>query len=216
MEFPRRTVSGLQRIIEFFVVGLVVGVVTAVFAPWQVTVLAAWIGGGLWFLVSVWPSILRFDAAQTEAVALREDPSREVARFVLLLASVASLVGTGFELVEARDREGWNKVLFVSVAVGTVVVSWAIVHTLFTLRYAHAYYTPPIGGIDFKSGESHRPDYHDFAYVAFTVGMTFQISDTDVRSTEMRRVVLRHALLSYLFGAVILAVAINVVAGLLQ
>jgi uncharacterized membrane protein len=190
--------------------------VVAAFAPWQVTVLAAWIGGGAWFLASVWPALLRFDAAQTEAVALREDPSREVARFVLLLASIASLVGTAFELVEARDRDGWNKVLFVSVAVGTVVVSWAIVHTLFALRYAHAFYTPPIGGIDFKSGPEHRPDYHDFAYVAFTVGMTFQISDTDVRTREMRRVVLRHALLSYLFGAVILAVAINVVAGLLQ
>jgi uncharacterized membrane protein len=212
----RRTVSGFQRIIEFFVVGLVVGVVVAAFAPWQVTVLAAWIGGGAWFLASTWWSLLRFDADQTEAVALREDPSREVARVVLLLASVASLVGTALELVQARDRDGWNKVLFVAVAVGTVVVSWAIVHTLFTLRYAHAYYTPPIGGIDFKSGEQHRPDYHDFAYVAFTVGMTFQISDTDLRTSPMRRVVLRHALLSYLFGAVILAVAINVVAGLLE
>jgi uncharacterized membrane protein len=212
----RRTVSGAQRIMEFFVVGLVVGVAVAGFAPWQVTVLAAWIGGGAWFLESTWLAILRFDAQQTESVALREDPSREVARFVLLLASIASLVGTGFELVEARDRVGWNKVLFVSVAVGTVVVSWAIVHTLYALRYAHAFYTPPIGGIDFKSGERHRPDYHDFAYVAFTIGMTFQISDTDVRTPEMRRIVLRHALLSYLFGAVILAVAINVVAGLLQ
>ena len=216
MRFVRRPASGVQRIIEFFVVGFVVGVTVAWFAPWQVTVLAAWIAGGAWFLLSTWSTILMFDPAETEALALREDPSREVARAVLLLTSIASLVGTAFELVEARDRNGWDKVLFVAVAVGTVVVSWAIVHTLFTLRYAHAYYTPPIGGIDFKSGAEHRPDYHDFAYVAFTVGMTFQISDTDARASDMRRIVLRHALLSYLFGAVILAVAINVVASLLE
>jgi uncharacterized membrane protein len=216
MRFMMRTVTAKQRMVEFVLFGFVVGVIVAWFAPWQVTVLTAWIAGGAWFLLSTWSAILRFDADQTEAVALREDPNRETARIVLLLASVASLVGTAFELFEARDREGWVKVVFVGVAVGTVVISWAIVHTLFTLRYAHAYYTPPIGGIDFKSGEGHRPDYHDFAYVAFTVGMTFQIADTDVRTSPMRRVVLRHALLSYLFGAVILAVAINVVAGLLE
>jgi len=75
--------------------------------------------------------------------------------------------------------------------------------------------TSPLGGIDFKN-DGDPPDYQDFAYVAFTVGMTFQVSDTDVQARTIRRTVLRHALLSYLFGAVILAVTINVIASLLQ
>ena len=105
--------------------------------------------------------------------------------------------------------------LLTCASVLTVSLSWAIVHTVFALRYAHAYYTAPVGGIDFKSGE-YEPDYRDFAYFAFTVGMTFQVSDTDVNSREMRHIVLRHALLSYLFGAVILGLAVNVIASLLN
>jgi uncharacterized membrane protein len=85
---------------------------------------------------------------------------------------------------------------------------------VFTLRYAHEYYTEPVGGIDFKTDEP--PDYQDFAYVAFTIGMTFQVSDTDVQGRKIRRTVLKHSLLSYLFGAVILAVLINVIAGIVK
>ena len=84
------------------------------------------------------------------------------------------------------------------------------------LRYAHVYYTPPKGGIDFKSRGVEEPDYLDFAYTAFTVGMTFQVSDTDITRREMRHQVLRHAFISFLFGAVILATTINVIAGLLN
>jgi uncharacterized membrane protein len=101
------------------------------------------------------------------------------------------------------------------VALVTVVVSWAAVHTVFTLRYAREYYEGEDGGVDFKE-PGHPPDYQDFAYLAFTVGMTFQVSDTDVTTHRMRNTVLRHALLSYLFGAVIVAMSINVVAGLLN
>ncbi len=88
-------------------------------------------------------------------------------------------------------------------------------HTVFALRYAHEFYTPPVGGIDFKT-EHELPDYQDFAYVAFTIGMTFQVSDTDIQACRTRRTVLRQALLAYLFGAVILAVVVNVIASLLN
>jgi uncharacterized membrane protein len=77
------------------------------------------------------------------------------------------------------------------------------------------YYTPPKGGIDFKSREEH-PDYRDFAYTAFTIGMTFQVSDTDITQRAMRRQVLRHAIVSFFFGAVILSTTVNVIAGLLN
>ena len=100
------------------------------------------------------------------------------------------------------------------VAALTVILSWAVVHSVFALRYAHEYYTEPIGGIDFKNPDP--PDYRDFIYVAFTVGMTFQVSDTDVQSRNVRRTVINHALLAYLFGAVILALTVNIAATLLQ
>ena len=108
------------------------------------------------------------------------------------------------------------EVVIEAMGIATIVISWLVVHTVYTLRYADLYYRPPTGGIDFKSGREYEPDYHDFAYTAFTIGMTYQVSDTDVRSPLMRRNVLRHALLSFLFGAVILATTVNVIATLLN
>ena len=90
-----------------------------------------------------------------------------------------------------------------------------VVHTVFALRYAHEYYTAPIGGVDFGD-DLGKPDYIDFAYLAFTIGMTFQVSDTAVTSRTTRRTVLRHALLAYLFGAIIVAVLVNVIGSLLS
>ena len=85
-------------------------------------------------------------------------------------------------------------------------------HTLYAARYARLYYTPPIGGVDFNDDEP--PAYSDFAYLAFTLGMTYQVSDTSLRGRAMRRTALWHALLSYLLGAVIIAATINLLAGL--
>jgi uncharacterized membrane protein len=93
-------------------------------------------------------------------------------------------------------------------------LSWGLVHTVFSLRYARSYYSRPVGGIDFN--EDDPPTYLDFAYLAFTIGMTFQVSDTNLMNKKIRRVALSHALLSYLFGAVIVALVINVVSSLLH
>jgi uncharacterized membrane protein len=93
-----------------------------------------------------------------------------------------------------------------------VALAWATVHTLFTTRYAKLYYTGRDGGIEFN--EPGPPRYTDFAYVAFTIGMTYQVSDTTLQTSQMRRTALRHALLSYVFGVGIIATTINLVAGL--
>ena len=89
---------------------------------------------------------------------------------------------------------------------------------MFSLRYAHHYYERPVGGVTFPSGDGADlgPDYRDFAYLSFTVGMTFQVSDTEITRVAIRRVVLQQALLAYLFGTVIVAMAINLVAGILS
>jgi len=156
--------------------------------------------------------ILRgMDAEQTRKWATREDPTRWVADVVVLSASVASLGGVGY-VVAAGSHSGAAALAAAVVGVLTVAASWFAVHTLFTVHYARLYYSDEPGGINFHDPEP--PRFRDFAYVAFTVGMTFQVSDTDICSTSIRATVLRHALLSYLLGAVVLAVTINLIAGL--
>ena len=87
---------------------------------------------------------------------------------------------------------------------------------MFTLRYAEAYYRGPPSGIDFGgSPADDRPDYRDFAYLAFTVGMTYQVSDTNLRNRQIRRTVLLHAVLAYLYGVIIVAAGVNIIASLL-
>jgi uncharacterized membrane protein len=118
----------------------------------------------------------------------------------------------GLVLVEAGNSSGAAKSLQAALSLASVVLSWSVVHTVFTLRYAHLYYAGSDGGVDFN--QDGPPRYADFAYVGFTIGMTFQVSDTELTATDVRVTALRHALLSYLFGAVILAATINLVAGL--
>jgi len=126
---------------------------------------------------------------------------------------VASLVGVGdLILLGAAQGDRIGPDLSIGLAIISVVLSWALVHTVFTVRYARLYYTGPAGGIDFNQQEA--PRYTDFAYLSFTIGMTFQVSDTDLQTTQIRATALGQALLSYLFGVVIIATTINLIAGL--
>lgn len=156
--------------------------------------------------------ILRRDADQTAKRATTTDPDRAASDLALLIAALASLIAVGFVLARAGRQSGIEEALWVGLGLVSVLLSWTLVHTLFTLRYAASFYGPHPGGIDFNSAEP--PDYRDFAYVAFTIGMTFQISDTTLRTPALRRLALRHALLSYVFGTGILATTINLVATL--
>jgi len=202
--------SSRRRLLGAAAVGVVAGVVAAFFGPWQFAVLAGWDVTAASLLAWIWFTIGYFSSAETRAFATREDDGRVITSVLILSASVASLVGIGLDLFKASGAHTGGRVVLLAVAVGTVALSWSVVHTVFALRYAREYYTPPVGGIDFKSDED--PDYQDFAYLAFTVGMTFQVADTDTQAHKIRRTVLRHALLSYLFGAIIVAVLVNVIA----
>lgn len=200
------------------IVGGAAGIVMAWFAAWQLSTLIGWDVAAALFVLWVWTSAGRFDPEETTRFSTREDDSRLSAQLLVVSACVVSLVGVGFDLLKASQAgTGSGHVALILAAVATVILSWATVHTVYALRYAHEYYArPPVGGIDFKSGQDYQPDYRDFAYVAFVVGMTFQVSDTDINHRTVRRTVLAHSLLAYLFGAVILAVTINVVAAIFQ
>jgi uncharacterized membrane protein len=144
---------------------------------------------------------------------MREDNCRFVADVVLVGASVASLVGVGLTLVKSGSEQGGAAAAETALAVLTVVLSWTVVHTVYMLRYARQHYMTH-GGVDF--GDDAFPDYRDFAYLAFTIGMTYQVSDTGFKNKALRRTATHHALLSYLFGTVVVAMTINVVASLVR
>jgi uncharacterized membrane protein len=198
------------RISVAVVLGVVVAIAVGNAYGWRFAV-AGWVtAAGVY---AVWTQlILRgMDADQTCRWATREDPTRWVADAVILSASVASLGGVGY-LVAAGSRSGSEAIRAAIVGILTVAASWVAVHTLYTVHYARLYYSGDPGGIDFHDPEP--PRFRDFLYVAFTVGMTYQVSDTEINLTSIRATVLRHALVSYLLGAVVLAVTINLIAGL--
>jgi uncharacterized membrane protein len=181
-------------------------------ASWSVSSLVGWDVAGLVFVLWVWLTISGADQLATARIARAEDASRAAAETVLVGAGTASLLAVAFALVQAGHSTAPGKGLLTALAVASVVLAWASVHTVYLLRYARLYFSPPIGGIDFGD---EAPDYRDFAYLALTIGMTFQVSDTDLTAKKARRVAIHHALLSYLLGTVIVAITINVVAGLL-
>jgi len=198
-------------------IGLIVAVALMWFVTWEMAVVAGWDAAALTFLIIIWSIIIGADSSHAEELATREDETRGSATVLLIGASVASLLGAGFALILAGRNSGAARVLLIAAAVLTVVLSWTVVNTVYTLRYADLHFQSKAAGIAFgDSVGRERPTYRDFAYVAFTIGMTYQVSDTTVRDPRIRRTVLSHALLSYLFGVVIVGGSVNLIAGLVR
>lgn len=194
-------------------VGLVTAVLVGTLKSWAYAPALGWAAASATYLVWVWAVIGRLDASGTAAHARREDPGRGFSDALVLAATIASFAGVALILMDASDAHGGTKAAVVAMALASVALSWFLVHTLFTLRYASIYYRDQ-AGVDFN--EEKQPRYMDFAYLGFTVGMTFQVSDTDLKTDAIRGTVLRQALLSYLLGAIVLATTINLVSGLIH
>jgi uncharacterized membrane protein len=209
---PPHTVSARTHVTVAVLVGIVVGVVVAYLTRVRYGVLAGWDATALVLIGWVWSTIWRLDAERTAQIAVFEDPTRATADLLLIVAASASLVAVGLVLASAGKVSGTAELGRTGLGLASVVLSWGVVHTVFTLKYARLYYSGPDGGVNFHQRD--RPAYSDFAYLAFTIGMTFQVSDTALESSAFRAVALRHALLSYLFGAVIVATTINLIVGL--
>lgn len=197
-----------------FVISLVSGLqlLTAILLAWDVFSAAL-------ILMSV---ILFFTtkADDVRKLAQRQDESRYVI-FLLVLGTVCvSLVGI-LLLMKPADPTMVNRSSHHGIALAGVALSWILLHTMFTLRYAHLYYTDPgiadaasqIGGLEFPDGLK-APDYPDFAYFSFIVGMTFQVSDISISSRQIRRVVLLHSIISFVFNTIIVALTISALSNL--
>jgi uncharacterized membrane protein len=208
----RRRDTAMAPLLVGALVGVVAGVTTGVYASIPPAPLVAWDVAAITYLIWTWRAIWRLDAEATAGHATIDDPTQRVSELILLVAGVVSLAAVGVVIVQAAQSHGMARALQTTIGVASVVISWLVVHTIYTLRYARLYHDGNPGGVDFNQPEA--PHYHDFAYVAFTIGMTFQVSDTNFTNSSMRTNALRHALLSYLYGTVIIATAINIVAGL--
>lgn len=194
--------------------GILVGVARG---EWHYSFAVGWIVAAGVYLVWTWLLLFGMDADQTFAHVRkrREDGTPLVSHVVVLLASAAGLAGVGY-LLAATDN-GAHRIGEALVGILSVIASWFAIHTTFALRYAMLFYTEPRHDLDAEAIDYHQstpPCYKDFAYLAFTVGMTYQVSDTDLGSARIRGSVLGHALVSFLLGAVVLASTINLVLAL--
>ena len=207
-------VSGRFRVNVCSAIGLAVGGATGVFQPWQLAVVVGWIALAAALLGWIWLEVSACDAEHTRRRSTIEDTTHITALALVITASTVSLVGVAFGLAKARHVDDTMQVVLTVCSVTAVVLSWLVVHTMFTLRFAHEYYRDDAGGLLFPGDD--QPDYGDFAYFAFTIGMAFAVSDVQITNHVMRRIALRQQLLSYLFGAVIIGLAINVMAGFVR
>jgi uncharacterized membrane protein len=180
-------------------IGLLGAIAVGVTAGWQYALAAGWIAVTLIYLP--------MSAEEIESFVQQQHPTRGPSETFVILASIASLVGVAY-LLMAPNVEGPDSVIAASVGFLSVIGSWLTVNTVFALRYALDYYTEPVGGIEFNEDE--KPTFADFAYVAFTVAVTYGVTDTALRNRQTRITGLKHSLISFLFGAVILAITIQV------
>src|SRR6476469_3182593 len=157
----------------------------------------------LFFVVTGWITLWRMDADATRDNTRRQDFRPLLEEILVVAVALCGLVGVVVLLLLRHSP------VVASIALAGVFLAWAALHLMYATRYAHLYYLDPAGGIDFNSPEP--PAYRDFLYFSYNLGMTYQVSDTSVSRTVIRGVVLRHTLLSYVFGTGILATTINLV-----
>jgi uncharacterized membrane protein len=197
--------SVVTRLAVAVIAGVVVGVGASLLSDAPVGVLAGIAGTETIFVVAGWAVLWPMDAAATRHNTRREDFRPVTDEIVVVVIALCGLVGIVVLLLQGNSQ------VAAAIALAGVFTAWAALHLMYATRYAHLYYLAPEGGIDFNSGEP--PAYRDFLYFSYNLGMTYQVSDTGVSSTTIRAVVLRHCLLSYVFGTSVLATTINLVAG---
>jgi uncharacterized membrane protein len=194
------------RIAVALPIGILSAVTVGITAGWQYAPDAGWIAAVTIYLLWTWLSVTPMSAEDIACLVQQQRPTRGPSDTFVVLASVASLIGVAY-LLMAPNVEGPDSTIAATVGFLSVIASWLTVNTVYTLRYAVEYYTDPVGGIEFNQDD--KPTFADFAYVAFTVAVTYGVTDTALQNRRIRGTALQHPLVSYLFGAVILAITIQ-------
>jgi uncharacterized membrane protein len=217
--FPRVTngrrtvipVSALRRLSIGAVIGVVVGLVVGFTVDPSLGILVGIATAGISTVLFGWVVMWPMDAAVTRADVERENIRPAVEELIIIVAALAGLVAIVVLLL--LGRSGSQGVAAVVAPIG-VAAGWAGLQLTYATRYAHLYYQGPVGGIDFNHDD--LPAYSDFFYFSHNLGMTYAVSDTSITSRRIRAIVLRHCLLSYVFGTVILATTVNLVIGIVS
>lgn len=197
-------------------ISIAVGGVVAAFAPvigdpeYATRTLAGLVAAFVTFSAIALSVTMRMDAAETRERLIDVEPSRSETDLIVVLAAVAALAGVAVMLLSSPPED--EKVAEAVLAIATVSSAWVAIHTIYAMRYARHYISAEPGCIDFNSEDP--PQFSDFAYLSFTLGMTYQVSDTNLSTPAVRKIVLHHTLLSYLLGTGVIATTINLVAGL--
>jgi uncharacterized membrane protein len=217
----RSVVAARPRLFTALVVGILAFALLPDTIALPVHFVIAWdIGAALYIALTV--SMMALSPHRLRYRAQLEDASKWAILVLMIAATLASLMSIGFVLHDAKAQSGWSAIEHVMLAGGTILLSWGFAHLLFAIHYAHAFYDDvpgaedPMavaGGLAFPGEEN--PDYWDFLYFSFVVGMTCQVSDVQVTGRVMRRLTLGHGIIAFLFNTVILALSINLLAGLL-
>ncbi|MEV6081351.1 DUF1345 domain-containing protein [Streptomyces sp. NPDC052069] len=204
-----QALSAVPRLTGATGVGALIGVVAGVLSNVPLGILAGIAGAQLIFVVTGWIVLWPMDAATTHSNVRRQEFRPVLEELFVVAAALCGLVGIVVLLLVGHSDLNQAAA---AMALCGVFLAWASLHLMYATRYAYLYYLPAEGGIDFNSPD--RPKYVDFLYFSYNLGMTYQVSDTDVSSSMIRAVALRHCLLSYVFGASILATTVNLVAGI--
>jgi uncharacterized membrane protein len=183
--------------------------------------LIAFDGGAAVFLAAVWVMMATANPEGMRRRAELEDEGRYTVLILSLVAAIAILLTIVFVLHGLKDLPSNLAGLHVALAAGTILLSWFFMNTIFALNYAHGYYGDadpssnykPTRGLVFPGRP--EPDYWDFLYFSFVVGMTFQVSDVQIEDHSLRRDVLAHGVLAFFFNVIIMALTINIIAGLI-
>ncbi len=209
--------------------GLLIGV--AVYAllqiaadlSWRVRFITAWDVGAGFALALMFFGLRKSSAETIQRRALRQDAGKWAVLILALVAATASLVVIASEMPLVKSASGLEQAMRVLFVIFTIILSWAFIHTMFALHYAHDFYMEAdLSAVDPSSASPRlifpgckMPMYGDFLYFSFTIGMTFQVSDVQIADAELRRIALLHGATSFFYTTGILALAINLVAGLI-
>lgn len=177
-------------------------------------------------LAFTWVTFFTVSSKDIRSEAQKQDSSRAYVFILSLLAAMVSMFSV-IQMILSTQSDGLYKALNLTSGISCMILSWSLIHTIFTVRYTHFYYAKDMdkeqkhaGGLDFPAHPEETspasPDFLDFAYFAFTIGMTFQVSDVEISNPKIRQLVLLHGLFSFAFNAAIIALSVNIISGMIQ
>ncbi len=210
---PRLLLSTLCATVVTFLLPSVLHLSARILCVWD-TAMFCFLGLTWLMMVQTPPQIVRKKAQQ-------RDVGRLIILSFIMAAATFSVIAIAFLIKDTKITTGWTLVLHVILAIGTIVGAWLLVHTIFALHYARTYYQDGYQSLQncqlekLNFPNELEPDYWDFLYFSFVIGMTSQVSDVQIVSRDLRRLSLGHGILSFFFNTAILAMSINIIAGLI-